>query len=403
MTYGLFPSVYAGDVFGLEEDWAIRALAMWGDPELALTTLRRTLLTAEHLTEAHYLHDLRRGLAAWQAWTLLGLIGRGVDALDRQEQALLRSCAEWVVAERARAKAHDTPGALPGLLPPARYGGDVSFSTQSLTTNAVAARGLRAAADLFGDPGWAAEAAALREAVLAGLDAVWDPASGHQPLHSGGGAPGDYHQLLAAGILDPLDLFAPGDVRAARIDEGLERSGRLYRGLPRFDGWGAGECVDAHYALGWLLNALRAGRREVFWEGLNALVDDAMDPDAFCFREVSPIPACPLPPGPEVVVPGRRLSQSEPCVGGVGVALQLIRHAIVCELPEPDGRLGRRIRCLAGAPDGWWESGLHVVDAPTLAGPVTVRLAPGGPAQVYAPGAEAIELVGRDGAIRVLR
>ncbi|MEZ4475624.1 MAG: hypothetical protein R3F60_33470 [bacterium] len=403
VAYGLFPSVYAGDVFGLEEDYLFRGLAYWGLTDAALACARATYLTPEHLAPQHYLHDLRAGLTPWQLEHLLRLGGRAFADLDAGERALIEGLGRRIQAERRKTAAETGqrgPGGwrtFPGLLPPFRFGGDLDFPTQSLYVNAVAFCGLRSAARLAGFDA-TADLADYRAAILAALDAV--RAGDQQPLHSGGDDPVDYYQLMACGILDPMDFFAPGDARAARIDAQVEREGRLFFGLPRFDGWGTGHGIDAVYCHGYLQNALRAGRRGVFQAGLLGLLTAAMDREVHTFREVGPINLLPDPGWHSL--PGCRLSQSDPCVGGLGVALMLLRQALVLELPEADGALGRRLRLCAGLLPAWWDAPFAVEGLPSLAGPVDVAWDPARGLRVHAPGAAAVEWVDAAGAVHAL-
>lgn len=399
VAYGLFPSVYTGDVFGLEEDYLFRALAVWGLAERALTSLRATYLTDEHLDERHYLHDLRRALTPWQTARLLDLAGLHFRDLRADERALLVACGERIVTARSLTRGADgTPDArgirvFPGLLPPFRFGGDLGFPTQSLHTDVASCVALRELARMTGDARFAEAERGYRRAILAALDAVNTAAL--QPLHTGGGDPGEYYELMVCGILDPLDFFAPDDPRRFRFDLGVERRARLHLGLPRFDGWGTGRGIDAHYALGYARNLLYRHEHEAFRRLLGALTKLAMDPEVHTFGEVSPLLDAPVS-SPDPFVPGRRLAQAEPCAGGVGVALQLWRDAMVTELPDADGRHGRGLLLLAGMPHAGYAGSFSIERAPTLAGPVSLSLSRGR-LQVDAPGATAVEVALRWG------
>ncbi|GEM_PF-2628417 len=396
VRYGVYPSLYDPDVFGLEEEYLLHGLALWGCTDAALRSFRATYLQADHLDHAHYLHDLRNGLTPWQTERLLSLAGLGWSDLSDRERALLDGTAAWLRARRVQAASE---GVLEGLLPPYRYGGDVDFPTQSLTIDAVAAAGLRALADLRGDTATADEATAYKARILEVLDDLHD--GERQVLHTGPEDPGDYLQLLAAGILAPLDFFDPDDVRLPRLLEQLRREGRTAMGLPRFDGWGGGESVDAVYCLGIALHALRSGDVEAFHTTLLGLAGAAMDRTLHTFREVGPLPRPEPDPTPRCWLPGRRLDRSEPCLGSLGVLLQLLRGAVVTELPDPDGRAGTRLLVLGGVPATWWDEGdLRLEGAPTRAGRVTVtasRRADGLRVTVEAPGARAIVVRGPDG------
>ncbi len=412
VSYGLFPSVYTGEVFGLEEDWLLVGLAGWGATDRALRSWIATTLTDQHLDGRHDLHDLRRALTPWQLERLLVLAGRSLDALTTAERAHVAGCVAWIRDARRRTEGAtgepDADGArtFAGLLPPHRFGGDVGFPTQALYLDCVASAALRSWASLTGDGALAAEAAAYRELALAALDAV--ATSDFQPLHSGGGEPGDYHQLMAAGLFAPVDVIDLGGELWRRLRRDLEAGGRLFRGLPRFDGWGGGACVDAQYGIGYLLGLLRepltagglpAGNRRRFGEALRTAVTATLDPDVLTCREVGPLRER-RRALPEGFVPGRRLSQSEPCVAGVGLLLQLLRSALVTELPGPDGRLGRRLRLFAGAPTEWRQD-LELRGLPTRAGRLDVRRA-AGRLHLSAPSAEAFEIVAADGSTRVV-
>lgn len=414
VTYGVFPSAYAGTVFGLEEHYLFEALAMWGCGEAALESWRATYLNEAHLDKAHYLHDLRNGLTPWQLASLLSLSGRTwQDALNDDERELLTGLGRWVRAQR-EATAHET-GELqedggrvfPGLLKPFRYGGDLDFHTQSLSAAVVNAVGLRALGELVeGEEGEAFARAyeEMRRCLVEAFEAIKgvDAVGGElYLLHTGGGDAGDYFQLMVPGIVEHVDFFGLDDPIACAMDQTMEGEGRLFFGLPRFDVWGSPwPGLDVHYGVGYLLRALRQGRRAVFWTGLCGMIAHAMDPAAATFREVSPLQAQAPVWGHDTMLPGRNLARSAPCVGGVGVVLQLIRHALITEMPGPDGRLTRRLKCLAGVPPSWWLAGrLCFGPAPTHGGVVRVEALVEGASQervavrVEAPDADNVEIV----------
>jgi hypothetical protein len=393
VCYGLFPSVYADAIFGLEEDYLFRGLAFWGAGTTGLSAFRRTYLTPRHLDKRHYLHDLRNGLTPWQLWHLMRLTDTPAHALTPGEIELLRSTATWTLEQRERTA--DATGEVvdgfrvfPGLLPPFRYGGDLDFPTQSLYVNAANWCGLRAVAALTGDDH--AEALAdYRQAIIAAFEAVWNGST--QPLHSGGKDPGEYYQLMACGIFDPLDFFPPDHPIARRIDAQVEREGRLFSQLPRFDGWGAAPGIDAVYCHGYLINALRRGQVDIFHAGLCGLFAHAFDRELFTAREVGPIQIGRRDDGHWL--PGRRLSRSEPCVGSVGVALMLLRHALVTEMGP------NHLRCFGGLLPEWRTEALSVEAMPTLYGPVSLAWRPGQPPRIDAPAGCRIEWVDADGQV----
>jgi hypothetical protein len=398
--YGIFPSLYDPDVFGLEEEYLLHGLAMWGCTDFALRSFRATYLQAEHLDKNHYLHDLRNGLTPWQTERLLTLCGLGWSDLDDRERDLLEGTERWL-ADRLESTASgefNGGSVIPGLLPPYRYGGDVDFPTQSLTLDAVNAMGRRALRDLRGEE----PENEYKRRILAALDGLYDE---RQSLHTGPEDPGDYLQLLAAGILGPLDFFDRDDERPGRLFAQLHSEGRMAMGLPRFDGWGEGESIDAVYCLGTAMAALRGGDLRAFHTTLVGLQAAAMDRTLHTFREVGPLPREEKDPLPQCWLPGRRLDRTEPCLGSLGVLLQLLRSAVVTELPEADGRLGRRLLVLGGIPAAWWERGeLRIEGAPTRAGRVTVvaKMGAGLQVRVDAPGADAVVIRSPDGALHDL-
>ena len=316
VAYARHPSVYDGEVFGLEEDWLMRGWALGGWGDLAIDAFAATYLTDAHLDDRHPLHDLRRCLLPWQAARLCAAARAAPsDAFDPGAGARLDRCVAWIRASRGP----------DGLLVPRRFGGDLGFTTQPLYLDLIAGESLRAA-------GHGAEADAYRAVTLRALDAVAakaPPDGPRQPLHRGGtDDPGAYLQLMAGGFLAPLGLRALGPDLWARVRADYEDPRRSVRGLPRFDGWGGVPGIDAHYAIGYLLTCLEAGDRATFDAGLAAALDLALDPAVLTAREVSPAA------GPRSSahghVPGRRLSQSEPCCGVIGMLLQLL-HAAAAE------------------------------------------------------------------------
>lgn len=397
VAYGRFPSVHADEVFGLEEDWLLQGLAGWGLTEQALSAFRRTLLAPSHFDPQHPLRDLRACLAPWQADRLLRLAGlTWQEGLTGAERDLLEACGHWMTAQRARTADRIAQGEvlLPGLLPPWRYGGDLDWPTQAVHTDAIGSVGLACLAERLDSDALRQQAAHWRLAVQAALRRRDE--AGRMCLHSGGGDPGDYHQLMACGFIAATDFFAPGDPEWQALRAQLLEEDRMILGLPRFGAWGGEASVDAHYGVGFLLQALRNGRRDTFWTGVAALLSLTMDRDVCTFREVSSLPWA---GGADMstTLPVARLSASEPCAGGVGAALMLLRHALVTEVPEANGRPGRRLRLLAGVPRVWWRgTPFHLTGAATMAGPVSLWVSgPAGAEQLRydAPGAESVEVM----------
>ncbi len=411
VAYGQHPSVYAGDLFGLEEEWLLRGLAGWGLTDLAMRSFRVSLLDEAHFDDSHPLRDLRTALAPWQADHLLALSGLSWQAgLHDSERERLLDCGRWLLAQRQKTTARIQAGEdlVDGLLPPRRYGGDLGWPTQAVHTDAIGCVALAALAERSGNKRWLDEATSWRDATARTL-ATPGPDDRYR-LHTGGGDPGDYHQLMASGFLAAVDFFGPGDSVWAAIAGQLIQEDRLVLGLPRFDAWtaasGDGLAIDAHYGVGFLMQCLRAGRRDLFWTGTAALLSLAMDRDVCTFREVSMLPwARPADSVPSHV-PSSRLLASEPCAGGVGVALLLLRHALVTEMPDADGRPRNRLRLLGGVPRTWWRGvPFHVRDAPTRMGPVSLDVSGPAGAEVLrfeVPEGIAVEVVEPGGRVRKL-
>ncbi len=129
-----------------------------------------------------------------------------------------------------------------------------------------------------------------------------------------------------------------------------------------------------------------------------------MDALTFTFAEVTPPPP-PTTDRFDALLPGRCLSWAAPCVGGVGVALLLLRHAMVTELPTPGGAPGTRLRIGGGIPASWLSSPLAIRSAPTFAGPVSASWTPtddGVEVTVQAPDHVHIEVVAPSGQIVAL-
>lgn len=92
-------------------------------------------------------------------------------------------------------------------------------------------------------------------------------------------------------------------------------------------------------------------------------------------------------------LPGRRLSRSEPCVGSVGVALMLLRHALVTEMGDAHPR------CFGGLLPEWRGAPLQVQGLPTLYGPVDLEWRPGAAPLINGPADCRIEWVDSNGTV----
>lgn len=389
LRYGLFPGVYDGGLFGVEEGWNIVAMAQYGHLRRAQALLERTFFDAEFLKKEGQHHQYRSGLCITYA--------RDVHALTQDEAALralwprIGENAEWIAAAFQSTQVLDENGRRPvhyGLLPKHTYGGDLTEPTYSLYGSSAAWRGLRDAALLAYDLGddradlWAAAAAATRENLLIAAERIEkrDATPPFLPFRTDepGDSPsaGDYHQLFASLILETA-LFGWNGRWARSITEYLHATGRQTLGVARFDQWFGRLGIDAEYSRGTQLCALRRREFDRFYLGLLGQIGLSCDPHTF----VSPETAIVLFSQQEykermrAVAEQPARSDSDPCSAGTAVMLQYLRYLLAVEEHDEDDLPTGALWIGAAVPRSFFTAGqsFGARGLPTSLGPISLR------------------------------
>lgn len=390
LLYGLFPGVYDGGLFGVEEGWDLVALAQLGHAELAMASLRRTFFDPEFLKKDGPHHQYRNGLAITYALDI-SLLG-GVGAALHDLWPAIRDSASWIIDRLRSTRQPLADGSRPvhfGLMPKHIYGGDLRRPAYSLYASSTCWRGLRDAARIAGIIGeseaetlFRSEAEQARSDFLSAAAAIFR--HGGQPPYlpfatdEDGAQPdsGDYYQLFASLILETAVLGWRGDL-AKQLTAYLDDTGRMLLGVPRFDGWFGRLGIDAEYARGAQLAALQRRDFRRFYLGLMAQVALSCDPYTF----VSPETAVVLFAREEYQDRLRALSlqgsraDSDPCSAGTGVMLQYLRLLLACEERDEADLPTGRLWLGAAAPPSWFASGrsFGCDRLPTLLGQVSYR------------------------------
>ena len=390
LPYGTAPSVYDGNLYGLEEGYAMMALIMAGLQEDAVRYMDATYLTPEFLKKvdqykvyADRHQQYRNGLQPFYAVSAYRFTRDG--QWIRKHLDLLRECAEWTVENR-RKTMQETDGDKPlhfGLLPKWSYGGDISgLQCYPLYANFTCWRGLWETAWLLEQLGRPAdaeryyqEAADYRAAIDRAVDGNYKPE--HEPpflplrLYADEPVGNDYYQLFAGTLLD-LMPFDPGGKRIGYITDYLQDANLTFCLLPRFRrDVGAGG-LDGLYGLGLILTKLHQGKIDEFLLGLYAYLAFNMDRTTFASRETNLIYASDLHERSKYRVP----DMSDPIPCSSVVALQLLRHMLVAEQLEGRGVPSGNLLLLAGAPRRWFADGkvISFSEAPTQFGPMECRV-----------------------------
>ncbi len=371
MPYGSDPSWYAGRLYGIEEGYAMIALAQVGLLGDAQRYLDGTYLTPEFLVKtprytkyADRHQQYRNGLQPHYAVTAYRL-GRD-RAWIAKHLPLLRQCAEWTMAERRKTQTLEN-GARPlhyGLLPKWSYGGDISdLQCYALYANFACWKGLVDTAWLLGELGdhdtatrYRADADDYRRSIVRAVEGNYRP--DHDPpflplqLYADRLVGDDYDQLFAGTLLH-LQPWDPTDRQLAYVTEFLERDNRTFCLLPRFRrDVGAGG-LDGLYGLGYILTKLRQDRIDEFLLGFYGYLAFNLERGTFAARETNLIYASDVHARSRYDVPDK----SDPVPCAAAVAVQLLRHMLATELrPAPD-RAADRLRLLGGAPRSWFADG----------------------------------------------
>ena len=371
MPYGAAPSVYDGNLYGVEESFAMLALTYWGYFADAQRYMDATYLTPEFLKKvpvykvyADRHQQYRNGLQPHYATTLYRFC-RDRAWIDKHME-LIRECAEWTMQQR-RTTMQEENGERPlhwGLLPKWSYGGDISeLQCYALYANLACWRGLRDTAWLleqFGDAEAAhryfAEAGEYREALDRAIAGNYR--HDHEPpflplrLYASEPVGDDYYQLFAGVLLDLLP-FEPGDEQERLITDYMEQDNLLFCGLPRFRrDVGAGG-LDGLYGLGYVLSKLHQGLINEFLLGFYAYLAYNLERDTFASRETNLIYASDLHMRSAYKVP----DMSDPIPCSSAVALHYLRHMLVTEEVGKAGMPTGSLRLLSGAPRTWLSEG----------------------------------------------
>ncbi|MEW6745386.1 MAG: hypothetical protein AB1486_21755 [Planctomycetota bacterium] len=390
MPYGAAPSVYEGALFGIEESYAMLALAQWGLAADAQRYLDATYLTPEFLRKVDTYRDYqdrhqqyRNGLEPHYAVAAYRL-SRDRPWIEKH-LPLLRECAEWTIAQRQRTmESQASPQPLhAGLLPKWSYGGDIAeVECYALFANFACWRGLVDTAWLLEELGDAptalryhTEAAAYRRDIERAMNGSYQQAATPPflPLRLYADQPDeqmDYYQLFAGCMLD-VELLGPGDPPYHWITDFLEADNRVFCGLPRFRRDAGAGGLDGLYGKGYLLGKLREGAVREFLLGFYAYLAFNLDHDTFTSRETNVLYASDLHLRSTYPVP----DASDPLPCSSAVALHFLRHMLATELShdagEPDTLL-----LLPGVPRHWLADGsaIRFERLPTAFGPTSVSV-----------------------------
>jgi hypothetical protein len=391
MPYGARPSVYDGSLYGVEESYAMLALAMWGFPRDAQRYLDATYLTPEFLRKVDQYRtypdrhqQYRNGLEPHYAISAYRL------SRDRpwitKHLPLLKQCAEWTMVQR-RTTMQTENGGRPlhwGLLPKWSYGGDIhNVQCYALFANLCCWRGLADTAWLFEELGdsatarrYADEAAAYREDIERAIDGSYRAQAQPPflPLRLYADRPDeqmDYYQLFAGCMLD-VGFFAPGSRQYRWITDFLEADNRTFCFLPRFRrDVGAGG-LDALYGKGYILGKLQENAIREFLLGFYAYLAFNLDHETFISRETNLLYASDRHTRASYRVP----DMSDPIPCSSAVALHFLRAMLVSESPAGAGDSRGDLLLLAAVPRAWLADGqtIRVVELPTQFGPLTVEV-----------------------------
>ncbi len=383
--------------FGIEEGWPAVALAQYGFGDEAKQVLR-TMLKPQFMNKGDYHHQYRNGLDPWYAI----MIGRLLqdDSWLKEILPISKECADWTIKVIAENKDANWGGVLPKHI----YGGDVGMPAYSFYSNATCWRELHDTAWLCGHLGetdlaktYQVKAESYRTRLNELADKLVDRSngvpflpmsfdldtpSGHrdkEPAYpflatrtSRGdtwGYVGNYWNLFAPTMME-VRLFDSTDERSSWIPDYMRRRGGLITGMARFD---AG--YDAGYSKGYIESLLQHGRREDYLTSLYGILAHGMSRNLLSSPEVSGI--FPLridnltlyreyeryrwnPYYRWMVdwISSWQSQEGEPTSAGPGMALQLIRSALVREDFSEDPT--RKLLLLDGAPSHWFEKGKRV-------------------------------------------
>lgn len=390
MPYGAGPSAYEGKLYGVEEGFAMMALAQFGLAQDAARYMDATYLTDEFLRKvpkytgyADRHQQYRNGLQPTYAVQLYRLTGD--RAWIEGHIDLIREAAEWTIEQRRRTMVEED-GERPlhwGLLPKWSYGGDIAgLQCHALYPNFACWRGMLETAWLMERRGEADaarryydEASAYRALLEGVVDRIYrdDQEPPFLPLRIYGEEPvgDDYYQLFAGTLLDlfPFDLAGH---RLRYVTDYLEDGNLTFCLMPRFRrDVGAGG-LDGLYGLGYMLTKLHQDRIDEFLLGFYGYLAFNLERDTFAARETNLIYASDLHVRSEYRVPD--ISDPVPC--SAAVPLLLLREMLVAEARSGGDLPGDELHLLRGAPRRWFADGetIRLRNMPTHFGEISCEV-----------------------------
>ncbi|MBI3665475.1 MAG: hypothetical protein HY236_04495 [Acidobacteria bacterium] len=397
--------------FGIEEGWPAVALAQYGYPAEAQKILS-IMLSPELMDKSNYHHQYRNGLEPWYAATIYRLT---------KDRAWLEKIAPELAAAAAwtlRVTNEDRDRKYPGILPRHAYGGDIRTPAYSFYSNATCWRGLNDTALMFRVLEQHRQARQYQEEADSYRRRLWqladkladrDSKPPFLPMSFEIGSGGEYREKepaysflgintpvsntwtylgnywnLMAPMLGEVKLFENDDPRAAWVPDYMEARGGVLAGLARFT-----LGLDQIYGKGYYESLLEQGRRDRFWTSLYGIFAHGMSHNLYSFPEVAGV--FPLRVSNAAMwrehqrnlwnwyfqwswgFEGWQSTEGEPLSAGPGMALEMLRMALVRETIETSPQ--DTLRLLDGAPPHWFEPGKRIVvrDALTFFGKVSLE------------------------------
>jgi hypothetical protein len=181
-----------------------------------------------------------------------------------------------------------------------------------------------------------------------------------------------------------VKMFDVGDPRARWIPDYMDSRGGILAGLVRFT-----LGLDQIYGKGYYESLLEQGNRQKFLTSLYAIFAHGMSENLYSFPEVAGV--FPLRTNNGAMwreyrrnlwnwyfewrwgFEGWQNCEGEPLSAGPGMALQMLRMALIRETVETPAQ--DTLRLLDGAPEHWFEPGKRIVvrEAPTFFGKISIE------------------------------
>jgi hypothetical protein len=378
MPRGGFPSALNTERVGVQEAWAIQALAEWGLGFEAATLCDGTFFTEEFRAKDNRHHQYRAGLTGKLAWDLYSVTGDRIWL----EISLpwISDAANWITEQLEK---HE------GTLAPYRFGLEADKTTLGLWPNAVAWRGLRDAAQALEKLGHTEEAAEARrtaDTYRARLLDIFEKAPGRS--HQSGYIPlaledsaeqmtteTEYAQF--ASLLLETGLLRPGSAMEKDLLRYLSTTGRIQAGLA------AGRLGDevmlfGPSSLGLQLSRLRSDDAQGFLLGLYGMLGLCMDADWFTAQETTTLMSKQEADAQRKAQESRFALSTEPAGALPGVVLQCLRRMFVYEERDGDDIPTGVVQLLPATPTRWLDQTkpFYVKQLPTVCGKVSVVVMP---------------------------